>query len=257
MMRTAVIIPCNSTKYIDEIVAILSKEDCSIIVVLDRISHTFAENDKLVVLHNTDGIGFLAGKCRDMGLDYAIERGYDEFIFIDCDCIPQVGLVALHHKYLSVDVPVCTAGRRLERKYTWRDKRDDDLMNIEPFGKSGLLVNNPYLIKTCMFLWSCNFGINRRAVKLAKSMMVNYFGTSRMFHPGFDGVWGGEDSFLGYILWSCKVLMYYLPRGKNAVTHNEHDQVRTMEHKKCLDDLVQTLSEKLKTNPLTPLFFST
>lgn len=253
-----VIIPCHNDKLIHDTVARLHRQPCEIFVVLDRITTDLP--DYVHVVKNTEGDGFLAGKCRDMGLVEA-EKTCDSFIFLDDDCAPQEFIVQAHTEWLDLDIPMITIGRRLEKQYNWRDLREysNEMSSLGLFDSHGTMFNNASLLKKCMGIWSCNFGINRKAVILVRRMMEMYFDTAdRIFSPAFDGKWGGEDSFLSYIAWSCRINMFYLPYGSNAVLHQEHARPKdkyNLDHVDILNKEVTSLSKKLVTEKLTPKFF--
>lgn len=260
-MNICAIIPCHHGKFVQQIAAKLHMQHVEhIIVVLDRIEN-IEFNDALgvTVLRNDDGTGFCAGKCRDIAIDYILMNkdiyGECPILFIDEDCIPQDNLVADHYKLLQHEIPVISCGRRLEQKYAWNDLREmGEMSNLNLFSKSGAVVQNPGLIKQCQVTWTCNMGINYSALKKIRHVMNKYYNVNRIFHPDFDGAWGGEDSFLGYVAWSAKVFMNFVPRGSNGVKHMDHPRPSNIYNKQFSEKLkakVDDLSRKLVTNPLT------
>ena len=100
LFDTIVILPNKRAKVF--LLDSLKKQNCHAFVVFDRIIPTVETNSDITVLQNTTGTGFLAGKCRDIGLAEAIKK-YDKYIFIDDDCIPQQKLVESHNKILSIN----------------------------------------------------------------------------------------------------------------------------------------------------------
>lgn len=252
------IIPCHTPNNIRDIVAKLHAQQCEIVVVLDRIQCELPEYVHVVT--NDEGDGFLAGKCRDIGLVEAEKYG-DEFVFLDDDCIPQENFIASHKKWLELTCPLVTLGRRIEKEYNWKDRREvfDSVYNLDLFSKTGTMVNNASLINNCSALWSCNFGLNRKGLTLIRRMMARYFNTDRIFNPAFDGNWGGEDSFLAYIAWSSRVNMFFMPKGANGVVHIDHMRpanIYNKTHAAVLKEEVAKLSKKLATDPLNPEFFA-
>lgn len=259
-MSPCVIIPCNRVSHIDNIVQkLLNTSDAIIVVVLDRIMHEFKPDPRLHVIQNSIGDGFQAGRARDVGLAYA-ESLSDQYIFIDDDCIPQSDVVKSHAKWLSCSTPLITIGRRAEKQYQWQDKREtpQSLGNMNLFDARGTMVNNTDLIKQCMCIWTCNCGINKKAVTIIRRLMKRFYGTDRIFHPAFDGKWGGEDSFLSYIAWAAHVGMFYLPNGSNAVMHQDHPRPSTTyntSHIELLNEEIGKLCKKLAMDKLQPSMF--
>lgn len=259
-MRPAVIIPVRIGKHIPDILAKLSRQKCDVVLVIDRNDDfdrsVMAGYENVAIVENKEGDGFLAGKCRDIGLSYA-EQSHDQYIFIDEDCIPQEQLVMSHMACLCKDVPVATCGRRLELKYGWKDRReivtDSGMVNF--FSDRVTIVNNPALIRSGQMLWSCNMGLNRKAVYFARKLMKTYMRADRIFDPYFDGHWGGEDMFLGYVLWCAKVLIGVLPYGSNAVFHQEHPSERSNGFKDRLDARVNEMKRRLVAAPQGLDFF--
>jgi len=172
---------------------------------------------------------FLAGARRNKALDIAIKDGCDIFIFIDGDCIPDKKFVESHLSVLAnSENPVATSGRRLERKISeakWNDQRDisGQLLLYTIFDEDrSLRVQSPYLYTTSTVLWSCNFGINLKAVNETKALNEKYFGMSELFSTLLAGRWGGEDGELGVaLLQSLGIPLHMVP---GAVHHIEHER---------------------------------
>lgn len=220
-MDCMAIIPCREGKHIELLIKRLKEQGAFVTVVRDRCSVECPGAD--AILDNKEGDGFQAGRCRDIGLDYAITMDAGNVIFIDEDCVPQDDLVQSHLDYLNRDIPVISLGRRLEEKYRWRDAREQgDAGNLHLFSSRGSIVQSPTLLANCLATWTCNMGINMRAARIIRMAMKRFCGKERLFNPAFDGAWGGEDAFVAYVAWAYRVAMAYLPYGANAVKHMEH-----------------------------------
>ena len=221
MIDCVAIVPCRTGKHLPLIVKRLHAQGAFVTVVRDRCDVECPEAD--AILDNKEGDGFLAGKCRDIGVDYALLLGAPAVIFIDEDCIPQDDLVKSHLDYLTYDLPVISLGRRLEEKHSWHDPRElGDAGNLHLFSSRGSVVQNPTVLASCLATWTCNMGMNCRAIQVIRGVMNRLCKKNRVFHPAFDGKWGGEDAFLGYMAWAYRVTMAYLPYGANAVKHMDH-----------------------------------
>lgn len=253
------IIPCNNTIYLSKILDSLKKQNCHAFVVFDRIIPTVETNSDITVLQNTTGTGFLAGKCRDIGLAEAIKK-YDKYIFIDDDCIPQQKLVESHNKILSINEPICTVGKRLEKKYGWKDKReyDQNMFHLDLFKNDGALISNTTLLNNCLITWSCNMGLNKKAVDRLYKFNNIYFNENRIFNSKFDEHWGGEDSFLGIVAWITRILIQLVPFSVSGVMHMEHPRPNTeynLNHKNLFDFMKTDIIKKCTSTPFNWKFF--
>lgn len=221
MIDCMAIVPCRKGSHVGMVVDRLHAQGAFVTVVRDRCDVECQGAD--AILDNNEGDGFLAGKCRDIGVDYALLLGAAGVIFIDEDCIPQDDLVKSHMEYLRYDLPVISLGRRLEEKFRWKDPREfGDAGNLHLFSTRGSVVQNPTVLASCLATWTCNMGMNSRAIQVIRGAMNRLCNNDRVFHPAFDGKWGGEDAFLGYVAWAYRVTMAYLPYGANAVKHMDH-----------------------------------
>lgn len=216
------IVPCRRGEHINKIVPALLAQGSRVVVVRDRCKVDITTGCDVV--DSDYGDGFMAGYCRDIGLDFAMGRAdFDGAIFVDEDCIPQNGLVAAHTAALMHSFPVISIGRRLEYSLGWHDSRElGEAGNWKLFSGKGTVVQNVSWVVKCLAAWSCNMGINRHAVRIIRNAMHGFCGAYRLFSPAFDGKWGGEDAFLSYLAWAYRVPMAYLPHGANAVKHMDH-----------------------------------
>lgn len=259
---TAVIVPCRDPAGLVRISDALRPQGCAVYAVMDRVGLTDvhpAEN--VTILHNDSGDGFLAGKCRDIGLAAAYDAGHSAFLFCDGDCVPQSGFVTAHSRILGCPVPLITAGRRLEKQYGWMDRREyePDLLNLGLFRGKGALVSNVSLVNRCIVTWSCNMGMNRGAVDRIYRFNDRYFGERRVFMSRFDGHWGGEDSFLGIEAWITRCLMQFVSAPLSGVAHADHLRPSgeyNLDHMKKIEDLKDELMKKCVSDPLDWTFFA-
>ena len=251
MEQTAVIIPARTGEHLSVILPKLKNQGAHVIVVRDRADFPVEGAD--TVLDSRDGAGFMAGKCRDYGLDIAIAKGFDKFVFIDEDCIPQDCLVSSHADAIGRSIPVISCGRRLEEARHWVDPREcGEAAKLALF--NGSVVKNISLVKACLVTWTCNLGINLMAVNLVRRLMNRLYGEERLFPSVFDGTWGGEDSFLAYSGWALGIPMCYLPKGANAVKHKDHPRPSNVYNPvfvNRLDREVEKMRASLMARPLT------
>lgn len=221
MIDCMAIVPCRTGEHLDTVIERLHSQGAFVTVVRDRCDVDCHRAD--AILDSAEGDGFMAGRARDVGVDYAVSMGAYGMVFVDEDCIPQDDLVKSHMEYLKCDLPVISLGRRLEKEKSWQDPRElGDAGNLHLFSDRGSVVQSPTILANCLATWTCNMGINARAVRVLRAAMCRLCGKERLFHPAFDGKWGGEDAFLGYVAWAYKVVMAYLPYGANAVRHMDH-----------------------------------
>lgn len=250
-MDCAAVVPCRTGEHIEKVVSRLKAQGAFVTVVRDRCDADCHWAD--AILDNRDGDGFMAGKCRDIGVDYVLSLGADCIIFVDEDCIPQDELVSSHIDYLRRGIPAISLGRRLEQKHGWRDPRElGDAGNMRLFNPHGSIVQNPSVLQAALVTWTCNLGINRAAAGIIREAMGKFRGERRLFSPTFDGRWGGEDAFLGYAAWAYRVTMAYLPTGANAVRHMDHPRPPSEYNKDFsgrLDGEVREFRKYLAANP--------
>jgi hypothetical protein len=247
------VIPCRRGEHVAQVIAELRSQDTAVIVVRDRCSVECPGAD--VVLDSGAGDGFMAGYCRDLGITYALGHGADAVLMVDEDCIPQRDIVAAHSRAVSRDFPVISIGRRLEARLGWKDPREvGEAGNWHLFSGKGSIVQNVSWIRNCLATWSCNLCMNAAAVDVVRRAMERISREPRVFHPAFDGHWGGEDSYLGYLAWAYRVTMAYLPMGANAVKHMDHPRPEPeygKGFKEVLEAQVDYLRKFTVANPVT------
>jgi len=203
---------------------------------------------------------FLAGHRRNIAINKALEDGCLNLIFIDGDCVPQQRVVGDHLDKLSNDLPIITIGRRREKEYSWKDYREytPGLVHHCFFRKQGMLVQSVDVLKASLVVWSCNFAINYKAIKLIKKFNQTYYNRDELFNSEFDGAWGGEDGFLGLTAWLCRIFITTISDNASGVKHISHPRPSnkySIQHKKYLDEKVEEMRLKIRSKPMDIDFF--
>ena len=249
----AAIVPVRRGEHAPTVVRKLKEQGAYVIAVRDRCSVELSEAD--LVYDKDTGDGFDAGQTRDIGIDLMMNKPVEYAIMVDEDCIPQPDLVKSHLLVLERGIPVISCGRRLESKLGWKDPRQTgEAFNLHLFDGKGTVVQNISLIKNCLATWTCNLGMNRDAISIIRRAMDSFNGTRRVFNKDFDGHWGGEDSFLGYMAWAYRVNMAFLPMGANAVKHMDHPRPEPeygKGFKEVLEAQVLKLRKHLAMHPIS------
>jgi hypothetical protein len=204
---------------------------------------------------------FLAGHVRNVGIDKALEDNAEIFIFIDGDCIPQKSLIQSHMSKLKLNVPVLSIGRRRESIYKWQDKREVDpsLFNLKLFREHGVIINNPQLLEKSLIVWTCNIGLNLKAVNILKKFNLSYYKRDEVFSSEFLGKWGGEDGFLGIQAYYCRVFITTIGNLASGVEHIDHPRppdVYNPNHMNFFKEQCDRLRKKITVNPMVLEFFS-
>jgi len=240
----AAVVPVRRGEHAQIVVKKLKEQGACVIAVRDRCTAELPEAD--CVIDKLSGTGFEAGASRDMGIATALGLGAEQVVMVDEDCIPQPDLVKSHLYALDRGCPVISCGRRLEAKFGWKDPRQTgEAFNLHLFDGKGSVVQNNSLVKNCLATWTCNLGINRDALDIIYRAMSAFGGERRIFDKAFDGHWGGEDSFLGYVAWAYRVNMAFLPMGANAVKHMDHPRPEP-EYGKGFKDVLEAQVIKLR-----------
>lgn len=129
---------------------------------------------------NTEGVGFLAGRMRDIGAD-GVD---DDILFLDGDKVPNGDIVADIEKLKSKYGCICYGvDGSLENSEYRGFMREDNVDGIVPFQRLGY----PFA-SGC---YSCGMWLSREAVWKLREL-----NGGRIFHLAFDGRWGDEDNFL-------------------------------------------------------------
>lgn len=234
----------NQTKYIKHIIDGFNKQivlPSMIFFVFDRCKESIKELSKINsnipidFVEKENGVSFDAGATRDFGLSKYIEKyGMPEHVlFTDGDCIPNEYVIAEHIENLNrIDTPILSCGRRIQydkNDKSLGDKRDfhldkffrEKLPNTVFTSKNGKLCHNEFFNNYSCISHSCNLAINRKAIEL--SYMVNKLLNceNRIFHKTFDGRWGGEDNFIGQIIFATTGYIFACSN-KSHVIHKWH-----------------------------------
>lgn len=184
--------------------------------------------------------GFRAGANRDKGLAWAMAHcPAHSYLFLDGDCIPNPKW--LHpHLPLASGEPLVTCGTRSEggmldprtMPLEWRGTSYAPSVSTDPnVWKSG---NDLQEIMGHRILWSCNFGMTYSAASMLLDAGEKVHGVRRVFNPGFDGLWGGEDTGLAILAHLSGVELRtngaypveHIPHSLRNVTKRNLDKVR-------------------------------
>ena len=235
---------------------------------IEEITDAFKDLDGVRILLNTtipklrEGSDvadpFLAGFCRDIAVKQAWRDGHDIFIFIDGDCIPQSKLVECHVKVLDSKYPVISQGRRREKQYQWKDRREVDagVVQYGIFRTPGYLLSSPDLLRSAQFTWSCNLGINRNAIALVMKLNNEYYQRVELFNSDFNGAWGGEDSFLGIQAYVTRCFITAINDIESGIMHIDHPRKdNPMKHQDFFIKQVEILKKIMARKPLAINFF--
>ncbi len=163
--------------------------------------------------------GFNAGYNRDVVLHTIMSHKPSDIVFLDGDCRPSESLFQHHRRQLSSVLPTVTFGARHEEGK--QDPRESVFLHQGTsypatlvHGADALCADLPS-IRNHRTVWSCNFGINRSALELLVK-------DGRLFHPMFDGFWGGEDpgAAIGAFHAGCRLVG--LDQSVSYVQHEPH-----------------------------------
>lgn len=196
----------------------------SVVVVLDN-APSFRAPFPTAQIGPADVQGFRAGANRDKGLAWAMEHLPAPFyLFLDGDCIPSPTWQQAHAILSSVE-PLITCGTRTES-----GKPDPRTLSLQWKGESYApsVAQHPEAWKRPSIrdilahrvLWSCNFGMTHLAAKMLLEAGRTVHGESRIFYPGFDGLWGGEDTGLAILAHLSGVEIR--TNGQSPVEHIPH-----------------------------------
>lgn len=182
-----------------------------IIFVLDRCSDTTEQKLRLalaesglqttIIIRSIDEAGFRAGQVRNLGEKEAGD--YEGLIFLDGDCIPCPTLVEAYADLLEdKDYPIAAFGLRYDE--TGPDSGEfqpDTRVYRSPTpvfkqGKNHVILDGSR-IYSHMATWSCNLGLSRLACAKLRSLNDGEIFSNKLT----QGVWGGEDTYLGIQLW--------------------------------------------------------
>jgi hypothetical protein len=289
-MSTALIIPIhNQSSYWSRMISAIEAQSVipdAVYVLLDRPRKSeyryitgicnrdnLKANYKVVECHQTPSYmgrpqsspddNFLAGYVRNIGVDLALKDGHETFIFIDGDCIPEMDLVKSHNQLNENVLPNLSVGRRRDINHDWKDQREID-PTISPSklfsSGNGFVIHNPDLILTSSIVWTCNVSMNLNAVKLIKRMNLKYYERDELFNSEFCGSWGGEDAFLGFQAYSCRVFITMCSDELAGIRHIDHPRPESKygdDWGKYFLSQVDDLQVRLSLEPLLLDFYIT
>ena len=211
--------------------------------------------------HTPEQSLFLTGDRRNMAIEYAIAEGCDSFVFIDGDCVPQEDLIKSHQKLHDSNLAIMSIGRRREEKHGWKDQRElsESLKQFSMFKTATQVIASDYLMTSSAIAWSCNMGLNLKAVNRLKALNKKYYAREDVFHVNFLGTWGGEDGFIGMQAYVSKICIVMLGDMKSGIKHIEHDRPETKyageAFFKYLETQIQLFKMMLDNNQLPIEFF--
>lgn len=146
----------------------------NLIFVKDRINFNNYSNIKIINSNINDN-GFFAGKCRDIGANDIIDK---DILFFDEDKIPSINPISKINELKNIyDVIVFPV-------------EVNDFRKIKFTEEHGLIPREYYNKESFIF----TSGIYLKKEVIRDLRILN---KGRIFHPIFDGIWGGEDDFLG------------------------------------------------------------
>jgi hypothetical protein len=224
--------------------------------------------------------GFGAGRTRDIGVSYSIDKRLgDKFLFTDGDCIPSSELVAHHAQQLDVPGPRITCGQRWEtlgpsqtaayelmKPTSFGELVQGDMRlyaswcrgRVFGFGYDRLVID-PVVFRQSWICWSCNLGMNLAAIQLCWEANGFISGdVKRVFNSAFDGRWGGEDGFVGNILFRYGGSVVALSE-RSQVTHLWHERKHTnLDHLGLLAELDLKLGQAMhdRSLPCDPVIYT-
>ena len=245
MKTLLVIVSKNQQQYaakMNEAIGNLSVKPDGVVVALDRPS--LAESNATRLAYTNDLVSilvlsklpnivgrpqmnfhvpyFCAGFARNKALALSKAEGYDSVVFIDGDCYPEPDLIKAHQDLLDSDEPVITVGRRCEAKHTWHDQREiDKTYPIPIFEKQERITREAFFVDSGV-IWTCNMGINVKALELITSTNKALYGRDELFSSDFCGTWGGEDGFLGLEALYLDIQVMPVCSKNSGIRHNEH-----------------------------------
>ena len=141
-------------------------------------------------VYNTEGTGFLAGKCRDIGAAYFDYKG--DFLFLDGDKVPEGDLNVIPE--IGAGCVLLGVGKNDHRRFMRQEN-----ITKEYNWDEGFDCKNPL-----NFVYSCGIYLSQKAVDLMREI-----NGGRIFHPCFDGTWGDEDRWIGDVLGFYKIPIFY------------------------------------------------
>lgn len=255
MVAKALIVLCHGESQAQNIASWRPEwvQGLSVVVVLDNAS-PFSGAFPMAQIGPSSIPGFRAGANRDKGLAWAMKHcPADAYLFLDGDCVPN-STWQRPHAQLASKVPTITCGARTESGnpdprtigLQWRGESYEPSIVQHPGGWKHPHMRDILAHRT---LWSCNFGINAEAAAMLQEAGRKVHGEPRIFYPGFDGRWGGEDTGLAILAYlsGIRILINgqspveHIPHAPGAVTTKNLDRVHAYAEL-CAEKLGKSLS---------------
>jgi len=167
--------------------------------------------------------GFRAGQVRNDGIDQAKATN---ILMLDGDCVPAPRWVEAHMDILEkATVPCATFGIRHDQIEEASPNTRSDTRTyrttIPIFARTEARVTTfKGVIYGGMGTWSCNLGLNKAAVMLLKQLNNGSVFSNQLT----QGVWGGEDTYLGMQLWDNWAMCVATNPEKGSVYHIWHSR---------------------------------
>jgi hypothetical protein len=201
---------------------------------------------------------FHCAHIRNIGTDEALKVDSDVICYIDGDCVPQRSLISSHIDVCTKNIPIITSGRKRERKYGWKDRREtlSNLHRLDIFREGGVIFNSPDLFTSQYVINGSNFAINTKAIKLIKRFNLKYYSRDELFNSLFNGDWGGEDGFLAITAYQCRVIIATISNKSSGVEHVDHPEPSDDTKKRSDEFFKDQLDKMRKALTIRPISIS-
>ena len=148
----------------------------------------------------------MAGYCRDLGLSAIMDP--ENVLFLDGDCVLNANnLFQNFQRELSSNDSTVVLGSRKFENSTGCNIESVDRRLTFPWTSNKIfieginnIVTDLYIARWNSLLISCCFGMNNDAINLVKKINNQLYMEDKIFPSVFDGNWGGEDIYLGWIV---------------------------------------------------------
>jgi hypothetical protein len=175
--------------------------------------------------------GFSAGANRDIGIKHA-ERlyGRSHFVFIDGDCVPSVHFAAHHYEALqkydaTFGLRIDRTSHRIDGAYGRFIDRRVESIRMKPIFIRGedVAYNRIDMVRNNHVCWSCNMGLSANSIDFLREINNQLpCPDDRVFSQVFDGLYGGEDAFVGLTLMRFDRSICMLDPLRSSIDHIQH-----------------------------------
>lgn len=191
----------------------------------DLITSFWHTSDDVAILMNTEGSGFLAGRMRDIALEYLNSNGIvTDVLFVDGDCVLDARTVESALTEMQSRI-CCTINKRIlpnpNGTITPEVRETSPLVIGSIFVAGSNTEVHPENALLESTTWTCCLGVSAAALCQVQDFMFDLYGSRRIFHPDFDGIYGGEDSFFGLVCMYIGIPIIGID-SNIAVTHIYH-----------------------------------